>query len=86
MHRRVLARVQPERHEQDVFPKSYACNTVPGLERSLELGGFDSVVYGVEAEPAYVGLNPATYALGLAYRRLAPGRFKVGIVAWGRRR
>ncbi len=86
LHARLLGRLQRQRAACDVFPTFYRCNTIPKLRRSLEAHGFDSAVYGAEAEPAYLAFNPAAYALGLAHRRLAPRFMQTGLFAWGRRR
>ncbi|MBO0768211.1 MAG: class I SAM-dependent methyltransferase [Solirubrobacterales bacterium] len=86
LHARVLGRLQPRRHAEDVFPTVYRANTVKTLRGLLERHGFDAAVYGAEAEPAYLGFSALTYALGLAHGRLAPSRLRVGLFAWGRRR
>lgn len=86
LHASVLQRVQPQRRRPDVFPTVYRCNTVPKLRAALRAHGFEAVVYGSEAEPAYLKFSPATYAAGLAYRRLAPNWLRAGLIAWGRRR
>ena len=86
LHARILRGVQPERGEHDVFPTAYRCNTVPKLRRALHAHGFEAVVYGAEAEPAYLKFNSVAYALGLAHRRLAPSWLRVGLIAWARRR
>lgn len=86
LHGRLLNEVQPERPPEDIFPTLYRCNSVPKLRRALRAHGFDAVVYGAEAEPAYLRFNPAMYGLGLVHRRLAPSRLRVGLIALGRRR
>jgi SAM-dependent methyltransferase len=85
LHTRVLARLQPERSSEDVFETMYRANTVPSLRAALERAGFAAVVYGAEAEPAYLGFSRLSYALGLVAGRLLPGRFRVGILAWAQR-
>ncbi len=86
VHRPLLSRLQPERAPADVFPTFYRCNSVPRLRGMLVRHGFDATVYGVEAEPAYLGMSRVTYSMGLLHRRLAPSMFMTGIFAWGRRR
>ncbi len=86
LHVGLLSRVQPDRRAEDMFPTRYRCNTVGRLRRALDRAGFDAVVYSAEAEPSYLGFNPIAYRLGLAHRRLAPSRLRVGLIAWGRRR
>lgn len=86
LHTRVLGRAQPERHEEDVFPTLYRCNTVRELRSALERHGFDAAVYGAEAEPDYLAFSTPSYALGLLHRRLAPASLRVGLIAWAQRR
>lgn len=86
MHERLLRQVQPERPAEDIFPTVYRCNNVPALRRALRTHGFDAAVYGTEAEPAYLRFSPVLYSLGLVHGRLAPSWFRVGLIAWGRRR
>jgi SAM-dependent methyltransferase len=86
LHRAVLRRAQPDRAGEDVFPTLYRCNTIRKLRGALERHGFEAAVYGFEAEPDYLAFSRFAYALGLLHRRLAPGRLRVGLVAWARRR
>ncbi len=85
LHAKVLSRAQPERAEEDVFPTLYRSNTEKQLRAALERQGFQTAVYGFEAEPDYLAFNRFTYGLGLLHRRLAPRRMRVGLVAWARR-
>lgn len=86
LHARLLRKVQPDRSGQDIFPALYLCNTVPRLRRTLSEHGFDAVVYGAEAEPAYLRFSSIAYAMGLAHRHLAPSWLRVGLIGWARRR
>jgi SAM-dependent methyltransferase len=86
LHRRVLRRAQPSRPLEDVFPTVYRCNTIQRLTRALEANGFDAFVGGFEDEPSYLTMTAFTYRLGLLHRRLAPARFRLGLLALGRRR
>jgi SAM-dependent methyltransferase len=86
LHAKVLARMQPERDSEDVFPTVYRANTVRHLRGALERHGFDAAVYGTEAEPAYLTFSPLAYRLGLLHRALAPGSVRAGLVAWARLR
>ena len=86
LHHRLLRRVQPKRSSADVFPTVYRCNNVPQLRRLLAANGFDAVVYGADAEPAYLGVTGLTYRIGILYGQLAPSWLSVGIFAWARRR
>lgn len=68
----VLKRVQPERKEEDVFPKLYRANTRRLLRRELsEVGFSQTAVFTWDAEPAYVGNSMITGLIGLFFHRLA---------------
>jgi hypothetical protein len=86
LHARVLSTAQPERKEQDVFPTVHRCNTLGKLRRALRRHGFDACVYGYEAEPSYLAFSPVLYVLGVLHQRVAPGAFKLTLVAYGRKR
>jgi hypothetical protein len=85
LHAATLRRAHPARQEQDVFPTVYRCNTKARLAAALGRHGFDAVVYTSEDEPNYLAFSPVAYRMGLLHRRLAPRKFRVGLVAWGRR-
>jgi SAM-dependent methyltransferase len=85
-HHAVLGRLTPDREERDVFPTRYRCNTARKLRAALDRAGFDAAVYGFEGDPTYLEFSSPSYALGLLYRRLAPGPLRFGLRAWGRRR
>jgi SAM-dependent methyltransferase len=84
-HSRVLTRVQESRRPEDVFRTVYRCNTIPRLRRKLTEYGFDAVVYGHEAEPAYLELSRLLYFLGVIHQKLAPSAFSPVIHAFGRK-
>lgn len=84
-HVEVLARSQPDRRREDVFPTYYRCNTVRRLRAALAGHGFEAVVYGFEPEPDYLTFSVPLYALGLIHRRFVPAALRVGILAWARR-
>jgi SAM-dependent methyltransferase len=86
LHRRVLARAQPDRAARDVFPTAYRCNTPGRLRAALERHGFDAAVVARDAEPAYLTAAPLLYRLGLLHGRLAPAALRVGLLAYARRR
>lgn len=86
LHERVLARAQPNRAAEDVFPTRYLCNSLPRLRAALERHGFDASVYGYEAEPGYLSFSPLAYRLGVLHARHAPEALRVGILAFARRR
>ncbi|MBI4433269.1 class I SAM-dependent methyltransferase [Candidatus Uhrbacteria bacterium] len=84
-HARVLAKAQEDRHEEDVFPTLYRCNTRGTLRRLLTTHGFTNVVYGYEAEPTYLSFSRICYALGVLHQRLAPNACKAALFAFGQK-
>lgn len=85
-HAQILARAKPGLADEDIFPTLYRCNTIPAVRRALVRHGFDTVVYGCEAEPSYLSFSKVAYALGVLHQRIAPGLFKAAIFAFGRKR
>lgn len=84
LHAKVVSRVQNGRKEEDVFPTVYKCNSVRKLRRLLAEQGFSSVVYGYEAEPAYLSFSRISYYLGVLHQRFAPSFLKPGLVGFGK--
>jgi SAM-dependent methyltransferase len=84
-HARVLAKAKPGLGEEDVFPTLYRCNSLSALRASLARQGFESVVYGYEAEPSYLSFSKVAYALGVLHQKLAPGFLKPAIFAFARK-
>ncbi len=85
LHAKVLGRVQENREARDVFPTLYRCNTRSVLQRSLTRHGFESAVYGYEADPAYLSFSRVAYAVGVAHQKLAPGALKATLFAFARK-
>lgn len=83
-HAAVLKKAQEGRHERDVFPTAYRCNTLGALRSQMKKHGFDAVVYGVEGEPTYLSFSRFAYALGVLHQRLSPGILRPTIFAFGR--
>ena len=75
-----------QRGREDCFPTLYRANTVLTLRRLLRRHGFDSVVYGYEAEPSYLHFSRLAYALGVLHQKFAPGAMRLSIFAFGRLR
>jgi SAM-dependent methyltransferase len=86
LHAKVLARVQPGRKEEDVFPTLYRCNTRAQLRRALERHGFEAVVDSHESEPAYLSFSRVSYALGVLHQRYAPAPIRRTLLAYARKR
>lgn len=83
-HSKVTSIVQESRKEEDVFPTLYKCNSRSTLKAMLELHGFECVVYGHEAEPAYLSFSKFAYWLGVLHQRFAPRFLKPVIFAFGK--
>ena len=86
LHRRVLARLQPERRAEDVFPTLYRCNSRRKLRRALDSHGFYGVVQTHEAEPGYLSFSSLLYRLGVLYQRHAPPAIRGMLHAYAVRR
>jgi SAM-dependent methyltransferase len=71
-HAAIVSKVQSVRKTVDVFPTLYRCNTVPKIRRTLARRGFQHVVYGYDAEPAYFAFSRWVYAAGVAYHKSLP--------------
>ena len=86
LHAKVLARVQPSRKQEDIFPTLYRCNTARQIRRQLECSGLDAVVVPYESEPAYLSFSRGLYALGVLHQRYAPRLFRRSLLAFGTKR
>lgn len=85
-HARLLARLQPTRRSEDVFPTVYRCNTRGTLRRALERQHLECVVQTHEPEPAYLSFSRFFYALGVMYERYAPRAIRRTLLAYARKR
>lgn len=83
-HSRVTQIVQDRRKEEDVFSTVYRCNSIWRLKTKMKQYGFESVVYGYEAEPSYLSFSRIAYWLGVLHQRFAPSFLKPAIFAFGR--
>jgi len=83
-HRKdLLAKTQPKRKEEDIFPTLYRCNTVWAIRRQMVMCGFRAVVYGYEANPSYLSFSKLAYGLGVFHQRFAPSFFRLAIFGFG---
>jgi len=82
-HKQVVAKVQVNREEEDVFTTVYRCNTVFEVRRQMASHGFRAVVYGYEAEPSYLHFSKLAYRLGVLHQKVAPRIFRPVIFAFG---
>ena len=86
LHARVLARIQPDRHEEDVFPTVYRCNSVRRLRARVSTGTrWKGVVIAHESEPAYLSFSRTLYALAGFHQRHAPRALRRTLLAFGRK-
>jgi SAM-dependent methyltransferase len=85
LHAKVTARVQTERHEHDVFPTLYRCNTRRAVRRALGRQGFESIVLMHEAEPSYLQFSPLIYRVAAVLHRLFPPFMRWMIFAYARK-
>lgn len=83
-HSRVLSVVQEGRKEEHVFPTLYRCNSTRKIRNILKKYGFESVVYGYEAEPSYLSFSKFAYAVGVFHQMFAPRFLKPVIFAFGK--
>ncbi len=85
-HSKVLSVVQEGRKAEDVFPTVYRCNSVWKIRSIMRKHSFDYVVYGYEAEPAYLSFSKVAYFFGVLHQRFAPGIIKPAIFAFGKKK
>lgn len=84
-HEKIVRAAQRGTHrtDSDLFPTVYRCNTRSKILRQLQQHGFtNNVVYGYQAEPAYLSFSAFTYSLGKLYQQIAPKMFAVAIFAF----
>lgn len=85
MHAKVTGEVQEERRPDSVFPTVYKCNSRKAIRKYLNKHGFDSTVYTIESEPAYLSFSRVFYHLGYLYQKWAPDMFRNVIFAFGKK-
>lgn len=85
-HAMLLAKVQDNRDESDVFPTAYKCNTTGRIRAMMSKHGFEHVVYGYEAEPSYLAFSRIAYQIGMLHQRFAPSYLRHTIFAFGQYR
>jgi SAM-dependent methyltransferase len=84
LHSKVTSFVQESRMAEDVFPTLYRCNSVRKLKNAMRRAGFDSVVYGYEAEPSYLSFSTIAYFFGVLHQMFAPGFMRPSLFAFGK--
>jgi ubiquinone/menaquinone biosynthesis C-methylase UbiE len=85
LHERILARVQPEKKSEDVFPTVYRCNTRRRLLCALRELGMESVVYSIEGEPGYLQSFPLGFRVAAHVLPYFPSLFKSTLLAFARK-
>lgn len=83
---KAIIKVQDHRELEDIFPTLYRCNTKRKMKQIMKKLGFDSYVYGHEAEPSYLLFSRFFYFLGVLHQRFAPNLIKVTLFAFGRKK
>jgi SAM-dependent methyltransferase len=69
---KIIAHIQPEREERDVFVKFFRANTSHSLKKLCRRARFSrTYIHGWEPEPGYLKINSGIYALGALYQRAA---------------
>jgi len=86
-HKGVRNRVQerPEGKEILAWRTFYRCNTIPALRNAMARFGFDGLVMGHNAEPAYLSFSRVAYQIGKGYQRWAPSFLAVTLLVFARR-
>jgi SAM-dependent methyltransferase len=85
LHSQILARIQPQRKKEDVFPTVYRCNTIPAVQKQMKRHGFRAAVFGFDGGPGYLAFSTVAYALGFVYQQLAPSLIRPIIMAVGQK-
>lgn len=78
----LLARLQPARRDEDVFPAVYRLNTRADLERHFPPGQWYVATWNVSVEPAYAGGSPLLWALFRLADTLTPPAFRPVLLAF----
>ncbi len=81
---RLIRHMSQKAERDDPYPTYYRLNTVRKIRDIMAQYQFDSVVYGYEAEPSYHDFSRIVYLLGYLHQKICPGRFKLGVFAFGR--
>ncbi|WP_339949449.1 class I SAM-dependent methyltransferase [uncultured Albimonas sp.] len=72
VHGAVLARAQPHRRHEDVFPTCYRLNTRGALARAFPAPGWGHHVHGWNSEPAYAGRSAIAWRAMQALQAILP--------------
>lgn len=80
-----LKRLQPGRHEQDVFPKFYRLNTLDDIAGQLRPEHWKNASYMHNPGPGYHGNRRWLYALLSGYQTVVPRALKTTILLFAQR-
>ena len=81
-HGKLLSKAQPDRDEIDIFPKYFKCNSIQQLKNSLGKISHNNIVYGFEAEPAYLNFSQWAYLFGYYFHKFTPNYLRTTIMAF----
>lgn len=86
LHVRLLDVLQPERHEQDIFPTTYRLNTMGQIRRHFPDGEWENCTYRSNSEPPYVQRSIILMKMVQLYWRVAPTGLHTTLNVFVRRR
>lgn len=84
-HANVVAQVQDDREEHDVFPTFYRMNRRGVLRDQFRRVGFSAEVIRHEGEPTYFAFSPVAYRAGAFLHRFIPTPFKNHLFVFARK-
>ena len=85
-HSEILRRVQPDRHEVDVFPTAFKLNSKRELRQWFPAEAFDDFTYRYEPEPGYYFNNRLVLQLMLFVSWILPPTMKTNLFVFLRKR
>lgn len=86
LHVKVLERLQPGRHAEDVFPTRYAMNTRGDLAALFPESEWSLITVGRPGVLAYAGSSPITLRAAAAVERLTPRSMAPVLMVFARKR
>lgn len=84
LHAKIVSVAQDGRHEEDVFPTVYECNTPGAIEMEFEKHAFDGIAYAYQPEPSYLEFSKFAYWLGVLHQKFAPDVFGPSLFGFAR--
>jgi SAM-dependent methyltransferase len=86
LHRTLLRRLWPGRHEIDVFPTCYRLNSMAQLARHFPAAGWENCSYTFNPTPKYAGRSGLLFRLVGAWQALMPDWLKTDLMVFLRKR